>query len=77
MIGSTQTRSGGIYYIDGLSTVAWSTDGSWLFFTDPAGVKAWRPGIAEPVTVDLPPEIVANGGYGFAPVFAPTTAPAA
>ena len=77
VIGSTQTRSGGISYIDGLSTVAWSTDGSWLFFTDPAGLKAWRPGIAEPVTVDLPPLIVANGGYGFAPVFAPTAAPAA
>ena len=61
----------------GASTPSWSTDGSWLFFTDAVGLKAWRPGIAEPVAVDLPPSATENGGFGFSPVFIPTAAPAA
>ena len=77
VIASTPTRTGGIYYSDGRSTLTWSTDGSWLFFSDTAGMKAWRPGIAEPVAIDLPSSAAANGGYGFAPAFVPTSAPSA
>ena len=75
VIGSTQTRTGG--FNGGPGTLTWSTDGAWLFFTDTAGLKAWRPNIAEALLVDLPSSATENGGFGFSPVFIPTPSPPA